>query len=139
MFALHDPGVTAGAAQPMAPLHLTYVCVVIEKDVILEDHFPVGKPLRMTSLLETNCVVHFRSRSGVIGVGNILQYIGRYEGCRIWMTCYAPDVAMRGSLPLLVVRLDVMANGAGLRAVGCPLYRNAGENQDYDQNSDDLK
>jgi hypothetical protein len=76
MFTLDDLGVTTGAAEAMTTLHLADVYVVVEKDVILEDHLRIGQPLRMTSVLETDFIVHFRSRSRIIGIGDVLQDIG---------------------------------------------------------------
>jgi len=76
MFALDNLGVTTGATEPVAALHFADVNIMVENDVFFEYHLAVGKPLRMTSLLETDCVVHFRPRSRIIRIGNILQYIG---------------------------------------------------------------
>jgi len=76
MFALDDLRVTTGATQSVAPLHSADMYVVIEENVVFEDHLAVCKSLRMTTLLKAHRVVHFGPRPGIIRVGHILQYIG---------------------------------------------------------------
>jgi hypothetical protein len=76
MLALNNLGMTARAAQPMAPLQFADMHVVIEKNVFLEDYFAIVKPLGMTALLQTDRIVYFRPWSRIISVSKILQDIG---------------------------------------------------------------
>jgi len=122
MTPLNDLGVATGASQFLRPFHHRKMGTMIEKD-LLKSNGSAEKSFLMASLPETALITHFRPGFSPVSSGYIFGHRGYGLELTLqlrldagWeMTITAGDVFMLRGLPVVIVRLHVMAGETELR------------------------